>query len=1248
MEIEDFKNLSGIYTDPYPLIQGLGKSDDARKPKDDPEGVVDVLPDGSLAVSLTRIKVLDLLGEGEIEGLATGEWNFKGIIGRTGYNSAIMEPYPIPSGVNVRWLRSIYWNEVPVVDKDGKYNFQEISVQFTKGGENGTNNEFITEQLTVSRAINERLRGVGVNFAKVYRVLNKNCKGVKLNVRVNQLTKQNTSDKQYGDVERTNVDYVIDYKPIFDSPKLEQNYGNRRQETIKGKITYGYIRSTQINFKGDYTDDPHFLGWEIRVIRQTPDSVVGTIRNQTYVDSLTEIYGNVYTYPNSAIVAARFTAEFFNQLPTRAYDTFLLKVAVPNNYDPIRKVYGAENGGPAGTSVIWDGNFKTRNDGVLKKEWTDNPAWCFYDLISNPRYGLGKYIDTSFLDKWTLYEIAQYCDQMVSDGFGGVEPRFTCNVILFSREEAYKIINDMASIFRAMVYYSAGAIFTCQDAPKEETVIFTNANVLGGDFTYSSSSRKVRHTVALVRYNDRTNFYRPAIEYVEDIDAIRRFGIRELELTAFGCTSRGQAMRLGKWALLSESLEHESVSFTAGIEGSYLRPGDIFRVFDTHRKSKRYGGRTSQITFDASGADIILDSKITGFNSNAVYDFSLLTPSYFYDTSLVSGLQSSDVKDIRKIQIQNVHFSGNQVTTDNGLTKIRISNTFRGANNAFNTGNYKIIDQMIWSIEGSGNQNLIEISDDQYQYYRVLRVEEKEPHLYSISAISYAPEKFAAIESGFTLEQEGAYNPPPAPESLRLTLTPDGQTIDYSFGVPDSSGISRFNVYAKRESLSDTDVIDNTNLIQILPASTTEGSFVPSENGTYYFRVYSVNAGGLFSSNYASNNITVTNVNPLNDLIISSLMLSNEETEENEAGTRDEGTYKVTSPTFKWQVGFGLRDVPSDLSYRITVRPPSESNIPSSQILFEVTGFKADDPSNPFYTFDISDNIKNNIFRNYDVVVEAHNSQGYSSAGGNFIINGDSNYAAGSKGYDILNVDNPRPSALVLTTGDCDFETASYCTDQWITSAGEITLHISGLEDTDYFEDIKGGFIYYSPKQFTKDDAVQKANRIKFKNITNPLTVNARFKKNKGYMAVAFFDSFDVEIQKKREKHYNTGLAISNVVEIEQRTTSTGPSIGVGGSAYKAWIKIHVDPYTSEITWKGAGIDRVVLEGGEHRFYFTSPFENIDYSVFAINMNHRNSQPQETLSFKTPEITEQTVNFFETEYLQGTYFIGVLQEDSVN
>ncbi len=740
------------------------------------EGAINVPGQVGAVLSTAEIETIDLLCEGEIKGPRSGEYIYEGTLGRLGWTSATFVPYTGVDGTTTNgWLRSVYWNGVPVLGGDQRINFQQVSVSYTKGTPNGGLVDSSNTDSTVTRIIGERLRASVIradgnistdesqNYRKFYRIYNRNCKGVVVNVRVNQLYTTPASGSDAGDIQPTSVQYEIAYRPVYAVMGLnsvqETIFTTSKTETIEGKITGGYIRSTRVNFDFKETPEASFIGWEIRITRYTPDSTSSLLLNRTFIDSITEIYTDVFTYPCSAMFRSKFKSEFFSQVPSRAFDVEMLKVKIPSTYDPVLKTYTESSNG-------WDGTFKS------DLHYTDNPAWCFYDLLTNKRYGLGRYFEETSVDKWGLYEISKYCDELVADGFGGIEPRFTCNILINSRDEAAKVVDEFASIFRGMVYYAGGMIYTIQDAPKTAIYQFTNANIEDGNFEYQSTSKKVRRTVAVVRYNDPNNFFRPAVEYVEDVAGINRYGIREYDVTAFGCTSRGQAIRLGRWALLSENLETETVQFTTAMEGCFLRPGDIFKVFDANRKSERLGGRTYMITgVTESGAHIFLDDEIT-LQSTKPYLISLLTPGYYYDQSIVENLVYGDLtgnsfSGLRKPQVQTRRFLGSVATTVNGRTRLNLPT-------GFNTGEYLVSGSLVWTIEsatGIGNYaDASKFVNPNTDYYRVIRIEEQESNKFTIVGLQYAESKYMDIESGmsFSRSRDKFYTPPPVPQSLTI------------------------------------------------------------------------------------------------------------------------------------------------------------------------------------------------------------------------------------------------------------------------------------------------------------------------------------------------------------------------------------------------------------------------------------------------------------------------------------------------
>ena len=442
----------------------------------------------------------------------------------------------------------------------------------------------------------------------------------------------------------------------------------------------------------------------------------------------------------------------------------------------------------------WDGEFKTN------KEWTDNPAWCFYDLLTNKRYGVGNYVTENDVDKWSLYQIAKYCDELVSDGFGGVEPRFTCNLYIQSQDDALKVLSDMASVFRGMFYYSNGFIYAINDMPEETPIYsFTNSNVVDGNFNYESTSLKDRNSAVYVRYIDKNNFYKPAVEYVENIEAVRKFGFKETELTAFGCTSRGQAQRLGRWLLASEYNETETVSFESGPECVYLKPGDVIKVYDYNRKYKTVGGRLNNINIsggvNATTGILALDRKLDfNFSGNQSYKLTILSPKYNLDPSFAGAVNSNiDYNEYRQPLTNSFIINSGNLITGQYYDSIRITGLAPVMASGLNvtglsyfTGASGMSPKSItWALENSGNLN--GSTDSDYDFYRVFRIQEStEGSSYTVMGSQMYHLKYAQIESGLNITPAKA----PAPEAsapLRALFT---LGVTESNGVIDQSKVS--------------------------------------------------------------------------------------------------------------------------------------------------------------------------------------------------------------------------------------------------------------------------------------------------------------------------------------------------------------------------------------------------------------------------------------------------------------------------
>ncbi|TXH41776.1 MAG: DUF1983 domain-containing protein [Desulfurellales bacterium] len=453
--------------------------------------------------------------------------------------------------------------------------------------------------------------------------------------------------------------------------------------------------------------------YDVRVERLTVDDVDAMHKSVFAFASFTTVVDSKLRYPFSAMVGLAFDASTFSSPPKRSYDLKLRKVRVPSNYTrPATWV--------AGSSQVytgaWNGTFKAQ------EEWTDDPAWIFYDLATNKRYGLGRYIDEALIDKWTLYEISRYCAavdtngvyQGVDDGFGNKEPRFTCNLLLASAEEAYKVLNAMASIFRAFIYWGAGSIILSQDSPTlaSERYLFTTANVIGGNFSYEGTARSARHTVALVRWNDPLDKYRPKVEYVELADQIARYGVRPIELTAVGCTKRSEANRLGRWALYSDTSETEVVSFSTGLEGSLCYPGQVIDIQDSKRTGERFSGRV----VSATSTSITIDSPIT--ITAGTHTLELIVPN------------GNDIQMVTKT-LTNGAGSTSTLTWSGALTEVPVA----GA---------------MWVV---ASPSLVPTT------WRILTINEAEPNIYQILAVSHNPDKFAAVENGLKLQPRPVIRP---------------------------------------------------------------------------------------------------------------------------------------------------------------------------------------------------------------------------------------------------------------------------------------------------------------------------------------------------------------------------------------------------------------------------------------------------------------------------------------------------------
>ncbi len=658
--------------------------------------------------------------------------------------------------------KSIYLNGTPLLSPDNTLNFQNVVVDNRTGtndqaymaGFGGVESETtVGTEVTKTTPVVRTISGDDVN-------------AVRVTVSVPSLYKQSTST---GDIFGIPVSYQIQVQPSGGS------YTTQVNGTINGKTNSKYQRAHRVELTGTGP-------WNVRVVRVTDDSETANVQNKTFWDSYSTIIDNKFRYPNSAIVGLKIDAEQFPAVPSRAFDLKLLRVKIPSNYNPVTRVY----------TGVWNGTFTTA--------WTDNPAWAFYDLLTNTRYGLGEFIDASQVDKWALYQVARYCDELVPDGFGGTEPRFTCNIYMQTRAEAYKVMQDMASVFRGMSYWASGAVTVSQDAPQDAAYLYTTANVVDGSFSYAGSSAKARHTVALVTWNDPADLYKQKVEYVEDADGIARYGVVQTEIVAVGCTSRGQANRVGRWLLFTEQSESEVVTFKAGLEGAIASPGQVIKVADPTRAGTRRGGRIAAAT--ASAVTLDNPTPVTGPNQQ----LSVILPNGSVEQRAVSVITGSVVT----------------VTTP------------------FSTA------------PAAGAVWMITTDSLDAQMFRVVSVAEGEDG-FDISALAYNPSKYDAIEQGLELQARDITDlelTPVAPASLSLSESLYTYQAEVrskvSISWPNTAGATSYFVEWSKDDGNFETVTTSANDYEIL--NTTPGAFVVN--------VYSVNSIGTQSVGFATGTIT--------------------------------------------------------------------------------------------------------------------------------------------------------------------------------------------------------------------------------------------------------------------------------------------------------------------------------------------------------------------------------------------------------
>ena len=561
-------------------------------------------------------------------------------------------------------LTCVFLNETPVANDDGSLNFKNIQIESRVGTQTQDylpNFQGVENEIAVS---------VELRYETPWTrsITNLDLDAVRIRLSVPALSKVNVSN---GDTNGHSVGYRIDVA-IDGGPFIQ-----KLVTAFTGKASSKYERTHRIDLP------PATTGWTLRVVRTTTQAETATIQDTTVVESFAEIIDAKMRMPMSALVSMIVDAEQFNNIPARAFRLKGRILRVPSNYDPDTRTY----------TGIWDGTFQSR--------YSNNPAWVFYDMAQNRRYGLGRYVPSELVDRWNLYRIAQYCDQLVPDGFGGQEPRFTCNLYFQQAADALRVMQDLCTVFRGIIYASGGQITAVGDMPEDPCYTYTPANVIEGKFVYGGSARKVRHTVAHVSWTDLSDFGRAKVEYVPDEAGIIRYGIQPTEVIATGATSRGQARRLGKYILTTERYETDSVVFSVGLDGTVVAPGKIIEIADPLRAGRRTGGRI----------------RLATVNSVAVDQVPVVAPGDMLTVTLPTAV--TEKREVLSVV-------GSVITVTENFSAIPVA-------------------QSVWAVE----------SDElKMQLFRVLGVSELSDQLgYAINAVQHVPGKFDFVEEGIEFDE---------------------------------------------------------------------------------------------------------------------------------------------------------------------------------------------------------------------------------------------------------------------------------------------------------------------------------------------------------------------------------------------------------------------------------------------------------------------------------------------------------------
>lgn len=663
---------------------------------------------------------------------------------------------PIVGPVN--GLQSVLINNTPVVDADGNSNIHGVTVVYQVG----ETPQSPLEGFEASGA--ETVLGVEVKHDNpvTRTVVSENIDRLRFTFGVQML--QETTDK--GDRNPSSVNLLIQFQ-------RSGIWNTEFDITINGKITTQYLASV-------VADNLPPRPFSVRMVRVTPDSTTDRLQNKTLWSSYTEIIDIRQGYPGTAVAGLLVDAEQFgSQQVTRNYHLRGRIFQVPSNYDPDTRTY----------TGLWDG--------TLKPAYTNNPAWCVLDMLTHPRYGLGRRIGVADVDKWALYAIAQYCDQQVPDGFGGTEPRMTLNAYMTSQRKAYDVLADFCSVMRCMPVWNGSRMTFVQDRPSDSAWTYTNSNVVGGRFKYSFSALKDRHNAIEVRYTDPLNGWQTSTELVEDHASQIRYGRNLLKMDAFGCTSRGQAHRTGLWVMMTELLETQTVDFSVGAEGLRHTPGDIIEVCDNDYAGASIGGRITDL--DISTRTLTLDREITLPESGAA-TLNIVGPD---GTPFSTEIQSQPAPDrvVLKVMPETVQ------------------------------------PYSIWGLK---------LPSLKRRLFRCVRIKEDDDGTYAITAVQHVPEKESIVDNGAHFDPlPGTTNGIIPPAVQHLVVDTDNDSILYQAKAKwDTPRVVKGVRFVVRLTTGSGKEGDPVRLVTTATTSETEYAFHELPLGDYTLTVRAINGFG--------------------------------------------------------------------------------------------------------------------------------------------------------------------------------------------------------------------------------------------------------------------------------------------------------------------------------------------------------------------------------------------------------------------